>query len=83
MDADTSTKATAAAAASTARAAAALTPERIDKLAAKAASICGRSLRQILGRYFECNWSHGEGHTLYDSAGRAAVSGSRSPPRFH
>ena len=24
----------------------------------------------ILGRYYERNWSHGEGHTLYDSAGR-------------
>jgi 4-aminobutyrate aminotransferase len=24
----------------------------------------------ILGRYFERSWDHGEGHTLYDSAGR-------------
>jgi 4-aminobutyrate aminotransferase len=72
MDADTSTKATAAAAASTARAAAALTPERIDELAAEGdfAAISRPNLSPILGRYFECNWSHGEGHTLYDSAGR-------------
>ncbi len=27
-------------------------------------------LSPILGRYFERNWDHGEGHTLYDSAGR-------------
>jgi 4-aminobutyrate aminotransferase len=27
-------------------------------------------LSPILGRYFERNWSHGEGHTIYDSAGR-------------
>jgi 4-aminobutyrate aminotransferase len=27
-------------------------------------------LSPILGRYFERSWSHGEGHTLYDSAGR-------------
>jgi 4-aminobutyrate aminotransferase len=27
-------------------------------------------LSPILGRYFERSWDHGEGHTLYDSAGR-------------
>jgi 4-aminobutyrate aminotransferase len=27
-------------------------------------------LSPILGRYFERSWSHGEGHTLYDSGGR-------------
>jgi 4-aminobutyrate aminotransferase len=27
-------------------------------------------LSPILGRYYERSWSHGEGHTLYDSAGR-------------
>jgi 4-aminobutyrate aminotransferase len=27
-------------------------------------------LSPILGRYFERSWSHGEGHTIYDSAGR-------------
>jgi 4-aminobutyrate aminotransferase len=27
-------------------------------------------LSPILGRYYERSWDHGEGHTLYDSAGR-------------
>ncbi len=27
-------------------------------------------LSPVLGRYFECSWSHGEGHRLYDTAGR-------------
>src|SRR5450759_4529329 len=27
-------------------------------------------LSPILGRYFERSWSHGEGHTLFDTAGR-------------
>src|SRR5665811_1338685 len=27
-------------------------------------------LSPILGRYFERSWSHGEGHVLYDTAGR-------------
>jgi len=34
------------------------------------AAISQPHLSPILGRYFERNWSHGEGHTLYDSAGR-------------
>src|SRR4051794_4315265 len=28
-------------------------------------------LTPILGRYFERSWSHGEGHRLYDTSGRA------------
>jgi 4-aminobutyrate aminotransferase len=29
------------------------------------------SLSPVLGRYFERSWSHGEGHRLYDTAGKA------------
>jgi 4-aminobutyrate aminotransferase len=29
------------------------------------------SLSPVLGRYFETSWSHGAGHRLYDTAGRA------------
>ena len=28
-------------------------------------------LTPVLGRYFERSWSHGEGHRLYDTDGRA------------
>jgi 4-aminobutyrate aminotransferase len=52
--------------------AAALTPAAIDELA-EAGDYAGISrpyLSPILGRYYEQNWSHGEGHILYDSAGR-------------
>ncbi|HXG40734.1 MAG TPA: aminotransferase class III-fold pyridoxal phosphate-dependent enzyme [Candidatus Limnocylindrales bacterium] len=31
----------------------------------------GRHLSPVLGRYFERTWSHGEGHRLYDTDGRA------------
>src|SRR2546425_3089194 len=34
-------------------------------------SILARSLTPVLGRYFERSWSHGEGHRLYDTDGRA------------
>jgi 4-aminobutyrate aminotransferase len=30
-----------------------------------------RNLSPVLGRYFERSWSHGEGHRLYDTAGKA------------
>jgi 4-aminobutyrate aminotransferase len=30
-----------------------------------------RHLSPVLGRYFEVSWSHGEGHRLYDTAGRS------------
>jgi 4-aminobutyrate aminotransferase and related aminotransferases len=30
-----------------------------------------RNLTPVLGRYFERSWSHGEGHRLYDTDGRA------------
>ena len=29
------------------------------------------SLSPVLGRYYERSWSHGEGHRLYDTSGRA------------
>ncbi len=49
-----------------------LTPAAIDALAAAGdyAAISVPHLSPILGRYYESSWSHGEGHTLYDSAGR-------------
>ncbi len=33
--------------------------------------ICRRNLTPVLGRYFEREWSHGEGHRLYDTDGKA------------
>jgi 4-aminobutyrate aminotransferase len=30
-----------------------------------------RNLSPVLGRYFERSWSHGKGHRLYDTAGKA------------
>jgi len=49
-----------------------LTPAEIDALAADGdfAAISRPYLSPILGRYYERSWSHGEGHTLFDSAGR-------------
>jgi len=49
-----------------------LTPAQIDELAAAGnfAAISRPHLSPILGRYYERSWSHGEGHTLYDSDGR-------------
>jgi len=49
-----------------------LTPAEIDALAVAGnyAAISTPHLSPILGRYYETSWSHGEGHTLYDSAGR-------------
>ena len=49
-----------------------LTPAEIDELAAAGdfAGISRPHLSPILGRYYERSWSHGEGHTLYDSEGR-------------
>jgi 4-aminobutyrate aminotransferase len=49
-----------------------LTPVEIDALAVAGdfAAISSPYLSPILGRYYERSWSHGEGHTLYDSAGR-------------
>ena len=48
-----------------------LPPAEIDDLASagKYAEISKPNLSPILGRYYERNWSHGEGHILYDSAG--------------
>jgi 4-aminobutyrate aminotransferase len=34
-------------------------------------SDASRNLTPVLGRYFERSWSHGEGHRLYDTDGRA------------
>jgi 4-aminobutyrate aminotransferase len=49
-----------------------LTPAQIDDLASAGnyAAISKPYLSPILGRYYERSWSHGEGHVLYDSAGR-------------
>src|SRR5512140_3026040 len=54
------------------RAAEALTPAAMDALADAGdyAGISRPHLSPILGRYYEQNWDHGEGHILYDSAGR-------------
>jgi 4-aminobutyrate aminotransferase len=35
------------------------------------AALAAANLTPVLGRYFERSWSHGEGHRLYDTAGRA------------
>jgi 4-aminobutyrate aminotransferase len=53
-------------------AAGALTPAAIDALAAAGdfAGISRPYLSPILGRYYEQSWDRGEGHILYDSAGR-------------
>ena len=34
-------------------------------------STAAQHLTPVLGRYFERSWSHGEGHRLYDTSGRA------------
>jgi 4-aminobutyrate aminotransferase len=47
---------------------------RRDPAAADAvdlAALARTHLTPVLGRYFERSWSHGEGHRLYDTAGRA------------
>ena len=41
-------------------------------------SILARSLTPVLGRYFERSWSHGEGHRLYDTDGRAYLDFANS-----
>ncbi|HWP62861.1 MAG TPA: aminotransferase class III-fold pyridoxal phosphate-dependent enzyme [Candidatus Binatia bacterium] len=35
------------------------------------AALARPHLSPVLGRYFEVSWSHGEGHRLYDTAGRS------------
>jgi len=47
-------------------------PTASTALAAKGdfAALSKPHLSPILGRYFERSWSHGEGHVLYDTAGR-------------
>jgi 4-aminobutyrate aminotransferase len=37
-----------------------------------------RSISPILGRYFERSWSHGEGHRLFDTDGRAYLDFANS-----
>ena len=52
------------------------------------AALAAANLTPVLGRYFERSWSHGEGHRLFDTDGRAyldfangiAVSVARAPP---
>ena len=46
---------------------AALTQRRNDRLAALAAP----NMSPVLGRYMDRSWSHGIGHRLYDTDGRA------------
>ena len=48
-----------------------MTPAEMEAFAAAGnyAAISKPHLSPILGRYYERSWSHGEGHTLYDSAG--------------
>ncbi len=43
-------------------------PQILDRAAPSHASA---HLSPVLGRYFERSWSHGEGHRLYDTAGKA------------
>jgi 4-aminobutyrate aminotransferase len=72
MDPEAATTTVSATAAPVGETAPALTPERIDELAAAGdfAAIARPHMSPILGRYFERNWTRGEGHTLFDSAGR-------------
>ena len=35
------------------------------------AALAGGHLTPVLGRYFERSWSHGVGHRLYDTSGKA------------
>jgi 4-aminobutyrate aminotransferase len=41
-------------------------------------AILARSLTPVLARYFERSWSHGEGHRLYDTDGRAYLDFANS-----
>jgi 4-aminobutyrate aminotransferase len=41
-------------------------------------SILARSLTPVLGRYFERSWSHGKGHRLFDTDGRAYLDFANS-----
>jgi 4-aminobutyrate aminotransferase len=41
-------------------------------------SILAHNLTPVLGRYFERSWSHGEGHRLYDTDGRAYLDFANS-----
>ncbi|MDQ6793846.1 MAG: aspartate aminotransferase family protein [Chloroflexota bacterium] len=45
----------------------------MDPVAAPPVDLAARAtgLTPVLGRYFERSWSHGEGHRLYDTDGRA------------
>src|SRR2546423_3028168 len=52
----------------------------MDPVAERAvdSSILAGSLTPVLGRYFERSWSHGEGHRLYDTDGRAYLDFANS-----
>ncbi|HEV8489121.1 MAG TPA: aspartate aminotransferase family protein [Candidatus Limnocylindrales bacterium] len=45
----------------------------MDETIAAPTDLAGQAahLSPVLGRYFERSWSHGEGHRLYDTAGKA------------
>lgn len=47
------------------------TSESAAEPALDLAALARPHLSPVLGRYFEVSWSHGEGHRLYDTAGRA------------
>jgi 4-aminobutyrate aminotransferase len=51
-------------------AAAAGAPETALVAAGDFAALSAPHMSPILGRYYERSWSHGEGHRLYDTAGR-------------
>src|SRR5688500_20207199 len=48
-----------------------VTHDSPDRAAHADLAVQAGSLSPVLGRYFETSWSHGAGHRLYDTAGRA------------
>jgi 4-aminobutyrate aminotransferase len=46
-------------------------PDRLDTLAAMESTTPAPHLTPVLGRYFQREWSHGEGHRLVDTDGKA------------
>jgi 4-aminobutyrate aminotransferase len=46
-------------------------PAAPSRAPAAISEIGRRHISPVLGRYFEREWSHGEGHRLYDTAGKA------------
>src|SRR5207249_10045772 len=52
----------------------------MDEPVTSVADLASRAthLTPVLGRYFERSWSHGEGHRLYDTDGRAYLDFANS-----